>query len=256
MSVAATNWVWLLNLKPVQKIILLALADVSDEKGYCWPSLEYLAKKTNMDKRSIQRTIKLLQKMEIINIKTRFIKDKIQTSNGYYLNLSTGGDKLSPPTAMICHQGVAGLSPGDGIAVTQTNKKLSRLNQQQQLKKPSMHFIESNTNPYSLPNTFTGSSKLLAEQLLNCIDVKSAAQIVSTLNKYMANNTVRQPIAYLKGLINKLQNNEYEFECQDGIKIAKECFKKEITKSYKTSDTTKLKNDIKKMYASLDMRKN
>ena len=38
------NWAWGLPLKPSVKFVLLALADASDDAGYCWPSIPTLAK--------------------------------------------------------------------------------------------------------------------------------------------------------------------------------------------------------------------
>ena len=39
-------------------LILLALADQADDRGWCWPSISYIAVKTRLDDRTVQRAIK------------------------------------------------------------------------------------------------------------------------------------------------------------------------------------------------------
>lgn len=49
-------------------LVLLALADWSNEEGISWPSMERLAKKARIDKRSAQRIVRQLQKDNVIQI--------------------------------------------------------------------------------------------------------------------------------------------------------------------------------------------
>ena len=58
MSVDATKFVWSLSkniVSPLEKLILLAIADRCGERGECWPSISRLATDTGLDKRSIVR---------------------------------------------------------------------------------------------------------------------------------------------------------------------------------------------------------
>lgn len=48
---------WGVQLPPVEKLVLLALADWSNDEGACWPSIAKLASKTNASDRTIQRAI-------------------------------------------------------------------------------------------------------------------------------------------------------------------------------------------------------
>ncbi|WP_187153232.1 helix-turn-helix domain-containing protein [Candidatus Arsenophonus triatominarum] len=43
MSRISTNWVWKINLKASQKLLLLALADRADENHCCYPSIQRLS---------------------------------------------------------------------------------------------------------------------------------------------------------------------------------------------------------------------
>lgn len=53
--------VWPLRLSAFDKLVLLALADISDDQGRCYPSMRTLTEKCGMDDRTIQRSLKRLQ---------------------------------------------------------------------------------------------------------------------------------------------------------------------------------------------------
>lgn len=60
MSVRVMSAVWGLDLPDSEMLILLALADWSNDEGVCWPSIAQLVKKTRKSERTIQGTIKSL----------------------------------------------------------------------------------------------------------------------------------------------------------------------------------------------------
>lgn len=53
--------VWPLRLSAFDKLVLLALADISDDEGRCYPSMRTLTEKCGMDDRTVQRSLKRLQ---------------------------------------------------------------------------------------------------------------------------------------------------------------------------------------------------
>lgn len=53
--------VWPLRLSAFDKLVLLALADISDDEGRCFPSMRTLTEKCGMDERTVQRSLKRLQ---------------------------------------------------------------------------------------------------------------------------------------------------------------------------------------------------
>lgn len=57
MSRAATEWVWSLDLKASQKLLLLSLADRADEFHRCYPSTLRLVNDTGLDKKTIGKWI-------------------------------------------------------------------------------------------------------------------------------------------------------------------------------------------------------
>ena len=66
MSIDATRFVWKLPksaVTPIEKLLLLAIADRCGERGECWPSISRLEQDTNIDRRTIIRhRNKLLEK--------------------------------------------------------------------------------------------------------------------------------------------------------------------------------------------------
>lgn len=60
MSIRLMSQVWGLKLPDSEMLILLALADWSNDDGGCWPSIAQLRAKTNKSERTIQGAIKSL----------------------------------------------------------------------------------------------------------------------------------------------------------------------------------------------------
>jgi len=98
MSIKAMNWAWEQNLAPSTKLVLLALADIADDSGYCWPSITTLSKKVGVSYRTVQRILDVLKKSTekqraFVRVMNRRDKKGSQRSNAYYLQMQT--DKLS-----------------------------------------------------------------------------------------------------------------------------------------------------------------
>lgn len=68
MSLKAMRWAWeMQQVTRTQKIILLSMADrANDETGECWPSIRRLCLDTNCSERTVQRSIKIMEKIGII----------------------------------------------------------------------------------------------------------------------------------------------------------------------------------------------
>lgn len=61
MSVDATRWAWLQSeIKPTAKLVLLSLADRAGETHECYPSIKRLCEDTNLDRKTVIRSLKAL----------------------------------------------------------------------------------------------------------------------------------------------------------------------------------------------------
>lgn len=55
---------------PVLRLVLLTLADIANNEGVCWPSVDYISARAGVCERSVQRAIRRLEKLGFISIQT------------------------------------------------------------------------------------------------------------------------------------------------------------------------------------------
>jgi len=110
MSIRAMTWAWTAALSPTPKLVLMALADIADDQGLCWPSVKALARKCSLSERSVQRVLRSLESEDFLSVEAQFRKDGSRSSNRYRLAL----DALPPQSALIRGRarpaGVSGLA--------------------------------------------------------------------------------------------------------------------------------------------------
>lgn len=92
------------------KLILIKLADNTNDSGVCWPSMATMSRQTELDERTIQRHLKVLEEKGLLRIEPRFI-DGVQRSNNYYLNLSPHPVTVPPHPRQDDTQGGGTVSP-------------------------------------------------------------------------------------------------------------------------------------------------
>ncbi len=95
VSVHAMSWAWKQDLKAPEKLVLLALADHSDDKGKCWPGMTGIAKKCGLSRRSVIDVIKRLEQAKLIKVKKRKRDDGSNSSNLYVLDF-TSSENTAP----------------------------------------------------------------------------------------------------------------------------------------------------------------
>jgi hypothetical protein len=107
------NWAWHQDLKPVPKLVLMALADAADDQGVCWPSVAKLATKVGVSTRTVRRVMQALISCQLLTAEPRYRSDGSCSSNRYRLSLG-GGDNLSPaPDGDDTTPGHTGQGPPD-----------------------------------------------------------------------------------------------------------------------------------------------
>lgn len=96
MSLDATRWAWMQNIKPTMKLILLSLADRADEKHACHPSIERLQSDTGLNRKTIVSGIKKMSELGLILVgKKPQTKGKF-SSNTYQLIGVIGREEPQP----------------------------------------------------------------------------------------------------------------------------------------------------------------
>jgi len=120
------NWAWQQALKPVPKLVLMALADAADDQGICWPSVATLASKVGVSTRTVRRVMHELISGKLLAAEQRYRSDGSCSSNRYRLSLA-GGDKLSPaPDASDTTPGQACQGPPDTSVIPGTTIRTQR----------------------------------------------------------------------------------------------------------------------------------
>lgn len=85
MSIKAMNWAWSVErLRPVERLVLLALADYADEHASCFPSQEAIAERSCCSDRTVRRVLEMFESSEIIKRSRRYIAGE-RSSDRYVL---------------------------------------------------------------------------------------------------------------------------------------------------------------------------
>lgn len=212
MSIAAMNWAWLLLLRPSVKLVLMALADAADDHGYCWPSVQTIARKTNLDVRSVQRILSSLQKTGLLIVEHRYRKDGSQSTNRYRLALEIRGDKMPPITPVQSQAGVAFAPLSGDIDATQTTSESSM-----ESKPPQPPDGAGRDLIY--PRQLSVREVVLASQRLNGLSSELAQEVLDEVAARMNAGSVRgSPLAYLRSLVNRAR--EGTFTPEAGVRVA------------------------------------
>ncbi|MFJ4038229.1 helix-turn-helix domain-containing protein [Microbacterium sp. NPDC090007] len=87
MSYKATNWAWELGLKMPEKFVLVALADMADEKQSCYPGQATLSRMTGASERTVRRAITSLEDAGLLTREERRTEGGYRTSDRYVLQV-------------------------------------------------------------------------------------------------------------------------------------------------------------------------
>lgn len=226
MSIRALNWAWGWPLTPAPKLILLALADVADDHGVCFPSISFIAKKVTLGKRATQRRIQELASADLIRVELRRRKDGSLTSNRYYLQIDRpsdcgGGVKTTPP-------------PPDRSYATPVNRE-TRRSVAACAPIPTIETPSDPTTPVVgcesdviFPVLWTSALRLGAAKCLQGIRADDAQNIVDELVGQMLAKSVTSPLAYLRAIRASYQRGDFYPEVAHRVRAARETQAKQI----------------------------
>lgn len=107
MSVRCMSWAWTVQgIDSTSAFVLLALADhANDEDFKCWPSLKHLAKKCRINKVTVERALKRLEKAGLIARQRRNSDKRSHLSTVYKLNTPLGAERTYPLGAQDTYLG-------------------------------------------------------------------------------------------------------------------------------------------------------
>ena len=88
---------WVFNHAPTtdgtNQLVALAIADHADEEGYCYPSIERLARRARLSERTVRRSVESLIALSVIEVVRggHVVRGRFVRSNLYRLSMRKGG---------------------------------------------------------------------------------------------------------------------------------------------------------------------
>lgn len=226
MSIRTMTWAWSVTLPPTSKLVLMALADIADDRGVCWPSHPTLAAKCSLTDRTVRRILVLLQAHKLVVVEPRFKATGSQTSNRYRLAVDTPPDKLSggARTPVVEGGGRPWPGPPDTVVLRTTTEPSI---EPSQLPLPAS---TSKRPPYPSRGTGGGGGDLIfskdvtrrqrqaLQERLTGMTHDQAQQILDELTGRMAIEQVKNPMRYCATLIKRMQRGMFVPEL--GLNVA------------------------------------
>lgn len=210
MSVRASTWAWRQPVKSTERLLLVALADMADDHGVCWPSVATLAKRCARSTRTVQRVLQTLASANLICCEQRQRADGSNTSNRYVLQL--GGDILAgtPDTDVAgeCH----GCHAPHDMGVTPLTTNRTVIDPSPPPEAATAETAERGGEiTLRFPHALTAAERRTAIAQLRQFPAPLAQQILDELNGRLARGEVKtSALAYLNGLITRAREGSFE----------------------------------------------
>lgn len=206
------NWAWEQRLEPSTKIVLLALADIADDQGMCWPSIPTISRKVCASERTVQRVVHRLGRdtdgqPALLRIVARSRDNGSRSSNVYLLQMP--GDNLSPG-GIASDRG----DTDDGGTVTPLrqeggDKAVTRGGD------TAMSPLEPPVEPPPEPKRRTTSSRAVDKQLsadtqrqlvreLSRLEAGRQSELMAQLADGMRAGSIRSPAAWTKAAVDRI----------------------------------------------------
>jgi len=229
------TWAWTVPLPPTPKLVLMALADEADDRGYCFPSQRRLADKCSITERSVRRMLALLVELERIGVEQRFKKDGGRTSNGYRILVETprtncpgGADSADRGERTAVSGGIGHRCPGapdTGVRVTTTYPCLYPKSQPlpggvQNADPLAPNPGVSGSSDLYFPKTIAEAQRQALRRQLKNLNPNQAQQVLDELAGRMSSTQVRNPIGYCASLVARVQRGEFQPEL--GVEVARQ----------------------------------
>lgn len=240
------NWAWTIALPPSLKLVLMALADMADDDGVCWPAVRWLAHKCTMTERTVQRTLATLQAHELVAVEPRFHANGSRSSNRYRLALNGAPDILSgsPGNATTTpeplrtrfdgssrHPPATPASPPGAGDVTRTTIESSAEPSSQPPPRDEAPRGGSNDlapgdggrcEPLIYPIALTSAHRTALDVVLQGLDRHVAQLLLDELAGRMAITEVRNPLRYCEVLLRRFLSGDFRPELGIGVVAQRE----------------------------------
>lgn len=185
-----------LKIPPVQKMVLVVLADAANDRGITWVGLQHVSEQASVSVRTAQRMLAASEADGLLGRRPRYRKDGSRTSSEYVLfPRNLGGDILSYGDAAERCGSMPGLAGGDDSGVTLTTTEPS-------VNLKNHHHID--LGGLKFPPKFPSEAGKAASRLLENLPVDIAQQLLDELVGRMQGGGIKSsPVSYLRSLIGR-----------------------------------------------------
>ena len=162
MSNRCLNFAWQQVVPGGQKLVLLALADHADREGVCWPSVDHLASRCGLTRRTVRKAVAALETAGLVAVERRRGPDGRQLSSVFRLVLP--GDNSPPDRVKNCHPDGVTNCHSDGVTnSTQPGDNLSSPLHYEPSNEPPASAIAEKNNGNNNKKSGNSSGILLAD---------------------------------------------------------------------------------------------
>jgi len=223
------SWAWTIALAPTPKLVLMALADEADDRGFCFPSQRRIAEKCNITERSVRRMVGVLTAKHYLAVVQRFY-NRARTSNGYQLAIDHPRTNCPgvPATAIrgdrTASSGGSGHgcpgAPDNAVRVTTTYPVFNPIPLLQRGGDADRADLRSRSRGSDLcfPKALSTAQRQILAQHLSGLSIESAQQVLDELAGRMDATGVRNPVGYCARLVERYKRGEFQLEV--GIAVA------------------------------------
>lgn len=211
MSIRAIRWVWGHALPTTHKLVLLALADMADDAGRCWPSVQTVAKHCGVSARTVRRIVRDLEDSKLLTSASRKREDGSRTSNLYLLGCAGVSLLSEGPDAHDRRSGHR-YPEGPDLGVTSRSVTGSSIDQpphRSPLDPPGV--VNAEMEKLRFPAAMTGSQRQAATNELSVLSRELAQALLDELSWRMNAGGIRtSPLAYLQGMVRHAMAGTFE----------------------------------------------
>ena len=204
MSIRIMSQVWNMEIEDsTTKLTLMALADFSDDEGYCYPSYEVLAKKISKSKRTAIRAVEKLAELGFLQKEKRELNDGTSRTNLYKIVSEKERVTQTPPMMTNEKEAVTYMTSHSGTDDTRVVTNVS------------LH-SDKGVTPINITTNRT-VSRTIKEPSINPLPPKGVS-----LPDFIDPNLWQEYLAYKKERREKLSSKGIEMKFSEWAKWASE----------------------------------
>lgn len=206
------NWAWDQTLEPTAKIVLLALADISDDRGKSWPSIPTIARKVCASERTVQRVVHRLGSKKdgrpaLLKIVPRSRTNGSRSSNIYLLQMP--GDNLSPDENDLDQpdaddRGVVAQLRQEGGDSVVTGGGDTAESPPEPPTEPPPEPKKRNTSNRAVDKQLSADTQRLLIRELSRLEVGLQSELMAQLAEGMRAGSIRSPAAWTKAAVDRM----------------------------------------------------